>query len=307
MLAIECRNLSKRFGVFDALKGIDLSVEQGQLYGLLGPNGAGKTTAINIFSTVLSPSSGSVKILGHDVVKEAGKIREEIGLCSGAGSFFFELTCRETLNYYAMLNGLGNADRKKRVDELIELFAIKEFENDLFRELSTGMKQKVALAKSLLNKPKVLFLDEPTIGLDVEVAREVRAIIRRLVDEQGLTVLLTSHYLFEVEELCSEVAVINQGTLVTSGRPSEIKKRMGLSEVISFAVSQMDSKRLSFLGGLRGVSSVKYEHGRMFLSSSPASSVVGRVVEEMEKRKIKVRDLEVRKPSLEEAFLRLVE
>ena len=307
MLAIECNKLSKRFGDFFAVKDLDLSVEEGQLFGLLGPNGAGKSTAINILSTLLTPSSGKAKVLGFDVVTQEARVREKIGLCSGAGSFFFELTCREILNYYALLYGLGGGKRDRRVDEVIDLFGIRDFEGDLFRELSTGMRQKVALAKSLLNDPKVWFLDEPTIGLDVEVSREVRKTIRRLVEEKQMTVLLTSHYLFEVEELCDEVAVLNKGEMAFRGSPFEIKKKMGLNDVISFSVGSMDARRLSFLRGIRGVVSMDFEHGKMVLATSSASSVVGKVVEALEKKKIKARDLEVRKPTLEEAFLRLVE
>ena len=307
MNAIECSGLSKKYGDFTALEDFNLTVKKGSVFGLLGPNGAGKSTAINILSTLLTPSSGSAKILGFDIQKQAQEVRGRIGLCIGAGNFFEDLTPVENLNYYAMLYGLGGSKREKRVSEMIELFGMGEFKDEFFRDLSTGMRQKLALAKSLVNDPQVWFLDEPTLGLDVEIAREVRDNIRRLVSEKETTVLLTSHYLFEVEELCGEIAVINHGKKVGQGKPSEIKKQLGLLDVISFSASVMDAKRLSFLRNVKGVQSASYENHSMVLKTISSPSVVGEIVKQLEKRKIKVRDLEVRRPTLEEAFLRLVE
>ena len=307
MNSIECTGLSKKYGEFTALKDFNVSVEKGSVFGLLGPNGAGKSTTINILATLLTPSSGSAKILGFDVQTQAQEVRAWVGICSGASTFFEDLTSQEILNYYAMLYGLGGQARDKKVSEVIEMFGISEFKDDQFRELSTGMRQKTALAKSLLNGPQVWLLDEPTLGLDVEIAREVREIIRRMASEEDVTVLLTSHYLFEVEELCQEVAVINHGRKIAQGKPSQIKKELGLLDVISFTVNALDAKRLSSLQRLKGVQAVHYLKGKMVLKTMPSPSVVGSVVDELEKRKIRVRDLEVRKPTLEEAFLRLVE
>ena len=307
MNAIECFGLSKKYGSFTALEDFSLGVSKGSVFGLLGPNGAGKSTTINILTTLLTPTSGTAKILGFDVQTQAQEVRARVGICSGASTFFEDMTSKEILNYYAMLYGLGGQARDKRVSEVIEMFGIAEFKDDHFRELSTGMRQKTALAKSLVNNPQVWLLDEPTLGLDVEIAREVRGIIRRKASEDDVTVLLTSHYLFEVEELCQEVAVINHGRKIAQGKPSAIKKELGLLDVISFTVNALDAKRLSALQRLKVVQAAQYSKGKMILKTLPSPSVVGSVVDELEKRKIRVRDLEVRKPTLEEAFLRLVE
>jgi ABC-2 type transport system ATP-binding protein len=310
MHAIETYGLTKEFNGTRAVDSLSLEIEEGELFGLLGPNGAGKTTTIYMLSTILLPSSGTAKILGFDVVKQAQQVREKIGLSLGLSSFIDRFTPREILEYYAMLYGFWGSEKEKRIKHVEKLFQIESFAtNKQFRSLSTGMRQKVSLAKSLLNSPRVWFLDEPTVGLDVETARDVRGIIRELVASEGLTVLLTSHYLFEVEELCKRIAILSNGKLVTCGKPAEIKRKLKFFDSIHFKVNALDAKRLVFLSSVPGVVDVKQagEKGEsMLVRAENMQRTLGKLLEELEDRKIEVRDLEVKRPSLEDVFIKLL-
>ncbi|MBI5061535.1 MAG: ABC transporter ATP-binding protein, partial [Candidatus Aenigmarchaeota archaeon] len=199
MYAIETKNLKKDFKdgkeTVHAVRGIDLRVEKNQVYGLLGPNGAGKTTTIFMLSTLLLPTSGSAKVLGYDAVKEKNVVRGKVGLCVGATEFYWIMKPAEILDYYARLYGIPKDERKERAKKLMEELDINWYADKTFGQMSTGMRQKLAFAKSLINNPEVLFLDEPTIGLDVEAAISVRKYILKLVKERGMTVILTSHHL----------------------------------------------------------------------------------------------------------------
>jgi ABC-2 type transport system ATP-binding protein len=288
----------------DALREFSLSIDGGQIFGLLGPNGAGKTTLVDILATVLLPTSGTARVLGHDVVRETAKVRERIGLCVGGASFFYNLTPREILTYYGKLFDLPASKRTRRIDELFDTFGIADFEHARFSKLSTGMKQKVGIAKSLLNDPEMLFMDEPTTGLDVDVAREVRAHFARLVTEEGKTILLTSHQLFEVEELCATIAVINDGRKVVEGSIDEIRRELGFPDTIRLIVeSDVD---MDALRSLSAVTAVDRDGTEVVLRSSNAFDTVMDLSSLVREKRIPVLDMEVRKSSLEEMFTSLV-
>jgi len=208
-----------------ALDNVSLAVRRGEIFGLLGPNGAGKTTLIRILATLLLPSSGEAYVEGYDVVKEAGKVRELINVVSGGErSGYGIMTVRENLWYYTQLYGFSRREGWRRVDELVKLLGMEEFATVRLNRLSTGMIQKYNLARGLINDPRVLFLDEPTLGLDVEVARYIRGLIKRLIkDDSERTIFLTTHYMAEAEELCDRIAVIHKGRIIALGNPKELK------------------------------------------------------------------------------------
>src|SRR3989338_2153267 len=249
MYAIETKNLRKDFSdgkkTVHAVKGIDLKIEKNQVYGLLGPNGAGKTTTIFMLSTLLLPTSGSAKVLGFDVVKEKNKLRDKIGLCLGGSRFYWDMKPAEILEYYGRLYGIKKEERKSRIKNLIDELDIGWYADRHFSHMSTGMRQKVAVAKSLINNPQVLFLDEPTAGLDVEVAVSVRKYILKLVKEREMTVILTSHHLNEVEEMCKKISVLNNGKIVSSGTIKQIREKMKFPDIIHLYLS--DYSKLGFL------------------------------------------------------------
>lgn len=215
------------------LREIDLEVGPGAIFGILGPNGAGKTTLISILATLLYPDAGQARVLGLDVLKEAGKLRQRINLAAAGAHFLWCLTVEENLRFYGRLYGLGGRALRARVNELIELFQLGEQRRVLFEHLSTGLKQRLMLAKALVNDPELLFLDEPTSGLDQDMAQHIREEILRLNRDTGLTILLTTHNLREAEMLCSEVAFLKEGRLAARGSISELQRRLGLGDHLS--------------------------------------------------------------------------
>ena len=215
------------------LQEINLQVASGAIFGVLGPNGAGKTTLICILATLLMPDSGRATVLGLDVVRDAARLKQRINLAASGAHFLWCLTVEDNLRFYGRLYGLAGRRLRDKVASLLELFGLEEYRNTTFERLSTGLKQRLSLAKALINDPELLFLDEPTSGLDQEMAQLIRAEILRLNRETGVTMLLTTHNLREAEMLCTEVAFLKQGRLVTEGRIQELQKRLGLGDHLS--------------------------------------------------------------------------
>jgi len=219
--------------VKQVLRQVDLSVAPGAIFGVLGPNGAGKTTLISILATLLLPDTGQAKVLGLDVVREAARLKERINLAASGAHFLWCLTVEDSLRFYGRLYGLGGRPLYDKVEKLLDLFGLAEHRRVTFERLSTGLKQRLSLAKALINDPELLFLDEPTSGLDQEMAQHIREEILRLNRELGVTLLLTTHNLREAEMLCTEVGFLKEGRLISEGRIPELQKRLGLGDHLS--------------------------------------------------------------------------
>jgi len=209
-----------------ALHEINLNIEQGEIFGVLGPNGAGKTTLLNSISTLLVPDSGDILILGESVVRHPERIRPKINLCSGNANFAWSLTVRENLRFYAMLYGLRGERREEKIASLIEAFGLTAFADRRFDEASTGTKQRMALAKALINDPQVLLLDEPTVGLDPDIAQRVREYILGYHRTSRCTLILTTHYMPEAQMLCQRIAFIREGKILALGTPDQLKAQV---------------------------------------------------------------------------------
>jgi ABC-2 type transport system ATP-binding protein len=237
--AIEAQGIGKSyrerwFGPRKAvLKGVSLEVAPGEIFGILGPNGAGKTTFISILATLLRPDAGWARVLGLDVIKGAARLRERINLSASSAHFIWCMTVEENLRFYGRLYGLGGRGLKARMEELLETFELLPHRRTTFERLSTGIKQRLALAKALINAPELLFLDEPTTGLDPIMAQHLRQEILRLNREKGLTILLTTHNLREAELLCREVAFLKDGSLVGRGAIDALQQQLGLGDHVS--------------------------------------------------------------------------
>ncbi len=216
----------------DVLKGIDLEVYAGEIFGILGPNGAGKTTLLSILSTLLLPDRGEVRLFGIDLLRHGDRIREMINISSGNANFVWSLSVEENLHFYGMLYGLSGRVREEKINALMELFDLNEHRHVPFDRLSTGMKQRLSLAKSLLNDPVLLFLDEPTVGLDPGVSGRIREQIRRIQKGRGMTILLTTHNMREAESLCSRIAFLKEGKILTVGTAQELKRNIRIGDVI---------------------------------------------------------------------------
>ena len=254
MAAIEvdevCRSFRSRPGLFkrrsievEALKGVSFSIEPGELFGLLGPNGAGKTTTIKILTTLLLPTSGSVRVLGFDPASEPAKVRPLIGYVFGGDRGLYDrLSARDNLSYFADVYRVPIRRKAARIDELLDLVGLRGRERERVEGFSRGMKQRLHIARGLLHDPAVLFLDEPTIGLDPVGARELRETVATLRDA-GKTILLTTHYMFEADELCGRVAVITGGRIVAAGTPAALKAGIADRTVIEVEAFGVISRR----------------------------------------------------------------
>jgi ABC-2 type transport system ATP-binding protein len=238
-IAIKAEGISKTFrsGWWgkrqkEALKGVDLQIEEREIFGILGPNGAGKTTLLSILCTLLLPDRGNVHILGMDSLHDGHQIRKRVNVVSGNANFLWSLTVKENLHYYGMLYGLTGKEREKKVETLIDIFNLAEHRNIPFDELSTGTKQRLSLAKSLINDPEVLFLDEPTVGLDPDVSIRIREEILSIHKERGMTVLVTTHNMKEAEYLCGRIAFLKEGKILTTGTAESLKRMVRIGDRI---------------------------------------------------------------------------
>lgn len=227
---IEISGLTKEYSGNNVVDGLDLRVEDGELFGFLGPNGAGKTTTIRILTTLTRPTSGHVLINGFDVMKEPFRVKSQFGIVQQHLSLNRELTVRENLELHARLHHLSRADRKKRIDELLEYVDMTGDANQLIDKISGGMKRRTMIARALIHRPKLLFLDEPTVGLDAQTRRRVWDLIRRM-NADGTTVFLTTHYIEEAEALCDRVGIVYRGKLISMGSPLNLRQKLGMITV----------------------------------------------------------------------------
>ena len=224
---IKIENLTKRFGERIAVAGIDLEIKRGEIFGLLGPNGAGKTTTVRILTLLSKKKSGSVKICGYDIEKDSERIKELIGVVPQHMSLDQDLTGRENLVLQARLHHLKNkAAMEQRINEILEFVELTDRADDKSRRYSGGMKRRLMIGMALLHKPKMLFLDEPTVGLDPQVRRKMWDLIRKM-NEAGMTVLLTTHYIEEADQLCRRVAIMNRGRIIAVDTPQKLKEKVG--------------------------------------------------------------------------------
>jgi ABC-2 type transport system ATP-binding protein len=309
MLAIDARDVAKTFraGVFRrretvALAGVSLGVPRGAIFGLLGPNGAGKTTLLSIFSTLLLPDRGTVTVLGHDVVREAGAIRRRINMASGNASFVWALRPGEILDFYGRLYGLSGRRLRTRVETLLETCELTPYRRVPYNELSTGLKQRLALAKGLVNEPELLFLDEPTLGLDPDVSARMREHIARLRREQGMTIVLTTHYMREAEQLCDEIAFVKTGRVLARGTADELKRQIRIGDVVAL---RLDPPEAPWLADMAGVLRCATALGRIECTVDNAEKRLPEILGALHAEGVVVRDVQVREPELEEVFVEL--
>ena len=298
----------RRTKTVEAVRGIDFEVAEGELFGLLGPNGAGKTTTIKMLVTLLIPTSGTARVLGHDVVRDAQAVRRSIGYVFGGDRGAYErLSGLDNLRYFSELYGVPPKVQKRRIPELLERVGLTGRERERVEGYSRGMRQRLHIARGLLHDPPVVVLDEPTIGLDPVGARELRQTISELAGA-GKTVLLTTHYMYEADALCDRIAVIAKGEIVASGTPADLKSAVAhqtVVEIEAYGAPEDAIQRLRTAPGVTSVAVEDREHAQLLLVHAPEGSILTQqLLGYLEG--VRVGRVAAREPTLEDAYVRLV-
>jgi ABC-2 type transport system ATP-binding protein len=303
-LMIEAHDLRKRFGQTVALDGIDLEVPEGSILGVLGPNGAGKTTAVRILTTLSIPDDGSARVAGHDVVSEADEVQRKIGVTAQDATLDEVLTGRENLVMIGRLSGLRRTQARARASELLESFDLTDAAERILKEYSGGMRRRLDLAAGLVSRPPVLFLDEPTTGLDPTSRVRMWGVIRELVAD-GVTLLLTTQYLDEADELADRIVVIDHGRVIAGGTAAELKTQVGGAR-LELTLSEPDQSAALALGPfVAGEVHVSHDGRRLRAPVRSASGLASTVVRALDEAGITVDDVEVHQPSLDDVFFAL--
>jgi ABC-2 type transport system ATP-binding protein len=293
-----------------ALRDVNLGVERGEFFGLLGPNGAGKTTLIKILVTLLAPTTGRALVAGYDVAERPQMVRPRINMVSGGESSGYGLlTVRENLWMFGQFYGLDNKTTRTRIDELLDVVGLKDRANTKTSDLSTGLRQKMNIVRGFLTDPEVIFLDEPTLGLDVGASRDVRHFIRNwAAAKSGRTMLLTTHYMAEADELCDRVAIINAGKVLACDAPANLKKRLQREAIFHLDVSPLNGTLAAFNGlpGVRKVVHTAQDSKSELEFILDADEAIGGVINTLTTHHARILNLQKREPTLEDVFVDLV-
>ncbi|MEO6724725.1 MAG: ATP-binding cassette domain-containing protein [Blastocatellia bacterium] len=304
--AIEVHDLVKTYsGKVRALDGLSFAVEAGTIFALLGPNGAGKSTTIKILNTLSRPDSGSARVAGFDVLRQPQQVRLAIGCIAQKSGLDVEATGRENLTLQGRIYGLGGRQLKERVDYLLDRFALSEAADKVARTYSGGMQRKLDIAMGLVHTPRVLFLDEPTTGLDPKARADLWEDIARLSREDGITVLLTTHYLEEADQLAQRLAIVDRGKLVVEGTPDQLKGELfGDAIHIEFAQGQPDDKVRGTLKSLDGISEIVTDGHLLHARATQGATAVPGMLAALESAGLRVASVTVARPSLDDVYLR---
>jgi len=299
---IKAEGLTKIFNKnLVAVDHINFSVKDGEIFGFLGPNGAGKTTTINMLITILKPTEGKASILGYDIMKQAHEVRKLIGVVPQEYTADEDLTGYENIILCADLYGIPREISKKRAIELLELVELKEFKDKKVETYSGGMRRRLELACGLINRPKVLFLDEPTLGLDVQTRTATWEYIKKLKEEYNMTIFMTTHYLEEADALCDRISIIDHGKIIVTGTPSELKDSLG-GDIINISIKENDDVS-EIIRNVENVKDVRIENGSYYIKAVYGEVTAPLIIEALRKRGYTVTKLSLTEPTLNEVYL----
>ena len=301
MAIIEVYDLVKVFnGSIRAVDGVTFNVEEGEVFGFLGPNGAGKTTTVKILVTLLKPTSGVAKVAGYDVVRNPNDVRRSIGVVFQNPALDDRLTGRENLDYHARMYGISGSERKKRIEEVLELVGLTEYGDTLVRNYSGGMKRRLEIARGLMHKPRILFLDEPTLGLDAQTRRAIWDYIKEL-NKEGVTIFLTTHYMEEADYLCDRVAIIDHGKILIIDNPNELKNSIG-RDIIYLECS--DPRRfVEVLDGEQWIENISLKNSLIMIGVKAGERRIPKLVELAYENGVEISSISMKKPTLEDVFI----
>lgn len=300
-MIIWVENLTRKFNGFTAVDDISFNVENGELFGLLGPNGAGKTTTVKVLSTLLRPTAGHVEVAGFDVSKNRDGVRNNIGVVFQEPALDDRLTGRENLEFHAMMYEMKKKERRERIKEVLELVELESRADILVENYSGGMKRRLEIARGLIHRPAVLFLDEPTLGLDAQTRRHIWDYIKKLNRENEVTIILTTHYMEEADYLCDRIAFIDYGKIVAMDTPQKLKDVLG-GDIISLEVKDADNL-VSDFKDLKWIKRIKKHNGIIDLTVEKGEKKIPGLIAIAQRNGVGIESVNLRKPSLEDVFL----
>ena len=301
MDSIKINKLTMKFGNLIAVNNISFNVKQGEIFGFLGPNGAGKTTTLSILSTLLAPTSGEAIVNGFNVTTEMDDVRSSIGMVFQDMTLDDELTAYENMDMHGRFYGVGKEDRKERIAKLLKLVDLEKRKDSLVKTFSGGMKRRLEIARGLLHEPKILFLDEPTLGLDPQTRNKLWEYIKKLNKDTGLTIILTTHYMDEADQLSDRIAIIDKGTIIALDTPDNLKKKLG-GDIITIE-SAKSEKFEQLLKKQVWCKSIKKHDHSLAINVKDASKTIVEVIKLADKNNILIDSTNIHKPSLEDVFL----
>lgn len=301
--AVQIINLTKRFGNLVAVDGINLDIQPDEIFGLLGPNGSGKTTLIRMLTTVLQPTEGTAKVAGYDIRRNPVEVRESIGVVSQAMTLDIELTAWENMDLYAKYYNVPREIRKARIKELLGVVGLAERSNFTVASFSGGMKRRLELVRSLVHHPKILFLDEPTTGLDPQARNAVWEYLQKIHKEENITMVITTHYLDEAEVLCNRVGIVDFGKLVEVGAPNELKRKIMGGDVVEAEFSVLPDEAFNALESSDFVVKLNKRDSTLTILAKNGAEAVPKIIELVNTKGGKIRAVTLREPTLDDVFL----
>ena len=301
--AVQTLDITKRFGELTAVDKINLIIDSKEIFGLIGPNGAGKTTLIRMLTTVIQPTEGSAKVAGFDIRKNSNEVRQRIGVVSQAMTLDIELTAWENMNLYGKYYDVPNQERKERIKELLDVVGLADRSDFTVGSYSGGMKRRLELVRSLVHRPRILLLDEPTTGLDPQARSAVWEYLRKIHKEREITIVLTTHYLDEAEALCDRVVIVDFGKLMALGTPAELKRKVMGGDVVEAEFAALPNAAFEALTNSKFALQVKKRENTLTILAKNGAEAVPRIVELVDENGGKIRTITLREPTLDDVFL----
>jgi ABC-2 type transport system ATP-binding protein len=304
MNAIEVKDLHRAFGETKAVAGVNFAVEQGEIFSLLGPNGAGKTTTLSMLSCLLRPDQGDAVVLGHSIARDPMGVKSVLGVVPQEIALYEDLSARENLTFWGKMYGLRGAPLKKRVDEVLEIIGLTDRANERIKKYSGGMKRRVNIGVALLHKPLIMYMDEPTVGIDPQSRRSILDSVLAL-KEQGTTVLYTTHYMEEAQELSDHIAIMDHGKIIAAGSHAELVKIVGGVDRITLTINAESARVIEAWKKARGVKNVSAEDGTLTVLADDSNQVLPRLFDAAASSGVRITSVDIQAPNLEVVFLHL--
>jgi len=301
---VEVRGLTKRFDELVAVNDVSFAIQEGEVYGLLGPNGAGKTTTISMVSCLIEPTSGAITVDGHDSAREPGALKAALGVVPQEVALYPTLTAAENLRFWGSMYGLRGDALKRAVADALELAGLADRAKERVEKYSGGMKRRINIAAGILHKPRVLLMDEPTVGIDPQSRNHILETVKDL-NAAGMTVLYTSHYMEEVEYLCDRIAIMDHGVIIAEGTLNELRDVVGGMDVVAVKVAGATPEVLERVRAIEGVEGVESADDALEVLTRSSGSIMGRLVSTLESEGAHVTSVSVTEPNLESVFLHL--